>query len=299
MTISSRVGIVASAAAPGATAAVRKAVEELALEPVLLPSDDIRRLAPQDDLGIVLHPAGDRSLHARVRLVADLEMAGFRYAGSGLAPGVLALSPAAAYRSLEAGGTPLPGFAVCRSADVEALAQLDFPVLVRCTEITGATETLGPLLAEDPSSLGLALRTAKAGPSHPALVLRRPTGPRFSVAVIGNEGPQDEGLLTFVERLPGVDGADLEGRRPEAARAALTAYRALGCRDYAEVRLVAPADGAVLVESIDPAPCLDPRRSAFVRAVTSSGLSLTEAIGSILETAGRRLGRRVDYRARA
>ncbi len=294
-TLSPRIGIVTSAAAPGATAAVRKAIEELALEPVLLPSEEIRRLAPQEDLGLVLHPAGDRSLHARVRLVADLEMAGFRYAGSGLAPCVLALSPAAAYRALKAGGTPLADFAVCRTGEPEAPArQLAFPVLVRCTEVTGATEVLGPLLAEDAESLGLALRAAKVGPSRPALVLRRPAGLRFSVAVIGNEDPQ-----TFIERLPGEEGEALEARRPEAGEAALTAYHALGCRDYAEVRLVAPADGPVLVESIDPLPCLEPRRSAFVRALTSSGLSLTEAVGLIMETAERRYGMRADYRARA
>ncbi|MHB8927579.1 MAG: hypothetical protein ACYC9Q_07955 [Bacillota bacterium] len=122
------------------------------------------------------------------------------------------------------------------------------------------------------------------------------------MAVIGGDEPR-----VFIERLSNQAGAAPEsqpgagpaGLVAAAGAAALTAFRALGCGDYAEVRVVAPPEGGVLVESVDPLPCLDPRRSPFVRAVTSSGLTLAAAIALIFEAAGERYGRRTAVRARA
>ncbi|HEY3316088.1 MAG TPA: hypothetical protein VGL40_12535 [Bacillota bacterium] len=277
---STRVAVTDCPSSPGATAAVRKALEDLRLDPVLMPSESIRRLALQEDLVMVINPAGQRTVHERVRTVADLELAGYDHAGSSLAPCVLALSPANTFRALDLAGLPLPEFGVARAVTPPARCPRP-PVVVRCTGITGSAELVGPIMAEDDEALPRALQAIQAGPARPALIQSRPLGKRLGAAVVGGDGPR-----VFLEDQR-ISGAVSE----RAAEIAVAAFAALGCRDYAEVHLVITVEGRVLVESIDPLPRLEPLRSAFVRAMAASGLSFSDCIQLILTAAAERLGR--------
>lgn len=293
-----RVAIVDCPSSPGATAAVRKALEDLRLDPVVIPDGGIRSLSRTDCPTLVINPAGQRTMHERVRVVADLELSGYDHAGSGLAPCVLALSPAATFQALAAAGVPLPEFAVVRAAGPgacvtdPAVAHPRPPVLIRCTEVAGVPKLVGPILAEDGAAVSRALSAVEAGPARPALIQTRPVGRRFGVAVIGGDEP-----VAFVERDGMADGWEAPGS-PSPADVALSAFAALGYRDYGEFRLVATDDGRILVEAADPLPRLEPQRSAFVRAATASGLSFSECVGSIVEATLARLDRRPATTAR-
>jgi D-alanine-D-alanine ligase len=70
-------------------------------------------------------------------------------------------------------------------------------------------------------------------------------------------------------------------------RAAVTAFRALKLRDYARIDLRLAENGRIYMIEANPNPWLDPS-AEFAMAAKESGLSYTEMIGAIVESAMRR-----------
>jgi D-alanine-D-alanine ligase len=172
-------------------------------------------------------------------------------------------------------------------------------------------------------------RAAKARAEHLLAAYRQPVlaeaylpGQEFTVAILGNE-PDVRCLPTIryrFETLPegalpvmGYEAkwvwdtpeaalqvlecpAQIEGglnRRIQAT--ALSAYRAIGCRDWARVDLRLDAQGVPQVLEINPLPGIIPdpaANSCFPRAAAAAGMEYAELIQTVVRIAWRRIAGR-------
>jgi D-alanine-D-alanine ligase len=93
----------------------------------------------------------------------------------------------------------------------------------------------------------------------------------------------------FQERV-GYQLLDGEPLAREARRIALAAYRALDCRDAGRVDLRCDAAGALQFLEVNPLPGLSPRSGDLPILARMAGISHSELLGRIVDSAARRWG---------
>ena len=197
---------------------------------------------------------------------------------------------------------------------------LSFPVFVKPL-FEGSSKGIDTgSLCRDPAAAESRVRRIEEGYAQPALVEEFLTGREFTVAVLGNgSGARALPIVeidfsTLPAGAPPLYGweakwvwdtpdaplsifecpARLEPEQNESiAGAALAAFHALGCRDWARIDIRLDAQDRPHVLEVNPLPGIlpDPRQnSCFPKAARAAGLNYQEMILAVLDAALERLG---------
>jgi D-alanine-D-alanine ligase len=246
-----------------------------------------------------------RSREARVPAV--LEMLGIPYTGSDPLTLAVTLDKAAAKTLVAAAGVPVPDGVVVEPHEPAAKAAdhgLGYPVLVKPAWEGSSKGIRHRCLVERPGDLAAVIDQVRRDYRQPVLVEEFIAGEELTVGVHGNAPPQVLGVMRVVPtqpsdrfiysievkrdyerrvryeappRLPAADLAAVE-------KAALAAYRALGCRDVSRVdfRL---RDGVPSFLEVNPLPGLNPVTSDLVILARLVGWSYERLIETIFRAA--------------
>lgn len=251
---------------------------------------------------------GTRSREAHVP--SALEMLGLPYTHSDPLTLALTLDKAMAKRVVASSGVPTPRFAVIEHVTQVKGMDLSWPVIakplyegssmgVRNKSRVATRRELAELVA------GL-LRDYK----EPVLVEEFASGPEFTVGILGTgSGARVLGSMEIVPRNVPIDEFvySLEMKRnfaeeidyhvpPRRDRSfvaavetvALSAYRALGCRDVGRVDVRIGADGEPKFLEVNPLPGLNPVTGDLVILARGNGISYPELISRIVDLARER-----------
>ncbi len=279
-----------SLASGGGVAAACRRLGHSVTEADVVPSDLSALDLPADVIFPVLHGQfGEDG-----QLQAILESRNLRYVGSDSAASSLAMDKDAAKRAWRTAGLPTADWACldlrCESVRLPA----NFPppyVLKPTTEGSSIGVRMCDTAAEVQAAAGeLAARYSRA------ILERRLTGPELTVGILG------ETALPVIQVKPACGFFDYEAKycrtdttfllKPEIDDAlyrttqatALTAFRALGCRDYARVDLIADLrDGPQLLE-INTIPGFTDH-SLLPKAAAAAGISFDNLAAMLLDMA--------------
>ncbi len=246
----------------------------------------------------------------QANVIGMLEMTPYPFTGSGLVASVLALDKVAAKQVFSWHGIPTPQFQQFTVVDQVLDTHMAYPLLVKpVREGSGIGIHLDAVVLNEDQ---LRERVARIldQQKQPALVEEFIDGRELTVGVLGNQRttvfPIMELLFDIstpaLQRIFSyeVKVADAVGRRcpadltaEELTRvqdAAMGAFRALGCRDYARIDIRLTADGVPYVLEANTLPGLQPGYSEFPRLAAIAGWDYTQLIGDLLTCALQRGG---------
>lgn len=241
-----------------------------------------------------------------------LEFEGIPYTGSGVLASALAMDKRRSRQVFGFTGVPTPGYLAVERREFasrepsladEIRQTLGFPCVVKPN---AQGSSIGVSIVRDAERLGPALDAA-FGLGDVVLVEEYLTGTELTCAILDDAERGEPVALPLVEIIPRREFFDYEAkytpgaaeeicpaRLPPAAvwraqAAALRAYRALGCADFARVDLfVREADVAVL--EVNTIPGLT-ENSLFPRAARAAGLDFPALVDRLIEAALRRARR--------
>lgn len=260
--------------------------------------------------------AGDdtKDLH----VAAFLELLGKPFTGCDARALHLGQDKALAKKILRFHGVPTPDFvSVPRGIrSLKALThELAFPLIVKPSREDGSIGIdTGSVVYAD-KALRERVRYVHATFAGPALVERYVEGREIYVAIVGNDPPEPlplveldlSGVPAGVPRIAGTEvkwwkGSEIYRKTPpiypknfsrsltkKTQAIAVSAYRALGLRDYGRVDLRVTADGDVHVIEVNPNPWLSSDCEYFL-AWKKTGRSYDELIACLVELALERGG---------
>ncbi len=242
-----------------------------------------------------------------------LEFLGIPYTGSGVLASALAMDKRRSRQLMALNGVPVPGYLAVDRAGLgarlpslvdEVAHTLGFPCMVKPNALGSS---IGVSLVRRPEGLEAALLEA-LGLDRAALIEEYLTGTELTCAIIDDPegaGPVALPLVEIVPKrefftyeakyTPGAADEICPARLPASAvwraqSAALRAYRALGCADFARVDLfVREADVAVL--EVNTIPGLTDR-SLFPQAALAAGLEFAVVLDRLIASALRRARKR-------
>jgi D-alanine-D-alanine ligase len=253
-----------------------------------------------------------RSREARVPAV--LEMLGIPYTGSDPLTLAVTLDKDCAKRLVHSAGVAVPPSVVIdpdSSMDnlPGAVRSLRFPVIVKPAWEGSSKGIRAKCLVTLPADLPAVLESLGRDHVQPLLVEEYIQGDELTVGILGNDPPGVLGIMRVVPRQPTEHFVySLEVKRdfrrlveyecpprlPSAAltaveNAALTAWRALGCRDVARVdfRL---RDGVPYFLEVNPLPGINPESSDLVIMAGLCGWTHARLIETIWQAACERIG---------
>jgi D-alanine-D-alanine ligase len=245
-----------------------------------------------------------RSREARVPAV--LEMLGIPYTGSDPLTMAVTLDKDCAKKLVAAAGIAVPKSVLVRPEDRLRKFDLQYPVVVKPAWEGSSKGIRNKCLVRRPEELPDALSLLR-GHNQPVLVEEYIAGEELTVGVYGNDPPRVLGIMRVIPKQRSEHFIySLEIKRdfrrlvdyecpavlPDAVsaaveKAALEAFRALGCRDVARVdfRL---RDGVPYFLEVNPLPGLHPEDSDLVIMAKLIGWSYEKLIETVLEAALRR-----------
>ena len=243
-----------------------------------------------------------RSREARVPAV--LEMLGIPFTGSDPLTLASALDKDCAKRLVQAAGVAAPRGVVVENECPKVEDSLPFPVIVKPAWEGSSKGIRSNGLVTDPNQLSDAFESLQADHRQPILIEEFIDGDELTVGVLGNEPPEIMGIMRVIPRQPTARFVySLDVKRnyvqqvryecpaclpanslDKVGRAALTVYRALGCRDVARIdfRL---RDGVPYFLEANPLPGLNPESSDLVIMARLCGWSYQKLIETILQAA--------------
>lgn len=242
------------------------------------------------------------------RVPAVLEMLDIPYSGSDPLTLAATLDKEMAKTLVAAAGIAVPrGIAVRNSEDVAQVPPNWFPVLLKPAWEGSSKGIRRTSIVDDPDALSAIAADMLRQYRQPILVEEFVAGDEVTVGVVGNDPPQVIGVMQVLPRRSHprfVYGLEVKRdyrnqveyacppRLPKAvvdriADAALTCYRALGCRDVSRVDFRVRHGEPVFLE-VNPLPGLHPVDSDLVILARLAGWSYDRLIGGILEAALRR-----------
>jgi D-alanine-D-alanine ligase len=249
-------------------------------------------------------------------VAAYYDLLGLRYTGSGPRGLTLAMDKAVTKKILGFHGVASPKFAVFTRGRLDWDAQdIDFPVIVKPLREDGSIGIGFDALAGNIKELMERIDGLTGEFSGPILIEQYIEGREIYMGVIGNAPPEamppvELDLSHLPKGTPKIAGTEVkwsEGTRayrgskvsvpklPEAVlktmeRYALTAFQALGLRDYARIDFRLKGDDVHLIEA-NPNPYLH-SGAEFIFGARASGRTHPQTITTIVELA------RVRYAAR-
>ena len=250
-----------------------------------------------------------RSREARAPAV--LEMLGIPYTGSDPLTLAVTLDKDCAKRLVQSTGVKVPRWAVFGPGedlhDLETRNRLPYTAIVKPAWEGSSKGIRGQCVVDDAASCIAAVEALRRDQRQPALVEEYIEGDELTVGVIGNAPPRIVGVMRVLPKQPTQRFVySLEVKRDwrnqvryecparlppnhfqAVERAALQAYRALGCRDVARLdfRL---RDGIPYFLEANPLPGLNPETGDLVIMARLSGWTYEELIGGVLRAAGDR-----------
>jgi D-alanine-D-alanine ligase len=260
-----------------------------------------------------------RSREARVPAV--LELLGIPYSGSDPLTLAATLDKDCAKRLVASAGAAVPRGFVLGPADPvgpSSLAGHNFPLLVKPAWEGSSKGIRGKCLVRSPEELAEVVASLRRDHRQPILVEEFIDGDELTVGVVGNDPPEIVGVLRVLPNRTDTPFIySLEVKRdfrrqvryecpaalPAEAtaaveRAALAAYRVLGCRDVSRVDFRLRGGVPYFLE-VNPLPGLNPETSDLVILAGLAGCPYERLIARILEAALSRIedrGSRIERR---
>jgi D-alanine-D-alanine ligase len=269
----------------------------------------LRRLAAGDRWDLVFNIAeGLAGVSREAQVPAILDVYGIAYTFADPLTSTLTLHKAMTKRVLRDLGVPTPEFFVVETPADVAKVDLAFPLFVKPLAEGTAKGIDSKSMVADRGALAGACDRVLTEFKQPALVERYLSGREFTVGIVGT-GDQAEAVGTMeVILLPGkaeahsytyINKEQCEERcefplaPPDwAARCeevSLRAWRGLGCRDGGRVDVRANHKGEIEVMELNPLPGLHPWHSDLPMICTRVGISYTELIRRIVDSAAVRV----------
>jgi D-alanine-D-alanine ligase len=241
-------------------------------------------------------------------VAAYYDLLGLRYTGSGPRGLATAMDKALAKKVLSFHQIATPRFAVVWRGRLDWAHDIDFPVIVKPVREDGSIGIGFDALASNIKEL-----MERIGQLHEAfddrvLIEQYIDGREIYVGVLGNGKPEalppiELDLSHLPRGTPRIAGSEVKwdegtrayrGSKVRVARLAsglretiqgwaLTAFQALGLRDYARCDFRVAGDRAYLIE-VNPNPYLD-SNAEFIRAARASGRTYPQTILEIVEHA--------------
>ncbi len=251
-----------------------------------------------------------RSREARVPAV--LEMLGIPFTGSDPLTMAVTLDKDCARQLVAAAGVKVPqGVVLPPSAPLEefVLRDLAFPAIVKPAWEGSSKGIRNKCLVRTPAELPDVIRSLRQDHNQPILIEEFIEGDELTAGVLGNDPPAILGIMKITPVAPVEHFIySLEVKRDykrqvryecpaalpadvlqEVERAALTAYRVLGCRDVARVDF-RMRNGVPYFLEVNPLPGLNPDDSDLVIMSRLLNWSYARLVGAIVKAALRRTG---------
>jgi D-alanine-D-alanine ligase len=291
-------------------AVLRKAEHEVLGLAVNGTPECLRALAQtQADLvfNLVESFGGDDTKEPQVAAYYDL--LGLRYTGSGARGLTLAMDKALAKKVFSFHGVATPRWAVVWRGRLDSAHDIDFPVIVKPSREDGSIGIGFDALAGSIKELMERIDQLHAEFDHPVLIEQYIDGREIYMGVLGNHQPEalppvELDLSHLPKGTPRIAGTEVkwaEGTRayrgskvvvpklPDEVRdtmqrAAVTAFQALGLRDYARVDFRLARDGKVYLIEANPNPYLA-SGAEFIKGARASGRTYAQTILEIVELA--------------
>ncbi len=249
------------------------------------------------------------------RVPAVLEMLGIPYTGSDPLTLAATLDKDVALRLVQSAGVVVPWGCIWEPG--ESLDEIETyrylprsPVIVKPAWEGSSKGIRGKCVVDTPQELIAAIEDLRRGYQQPVLMEEFIAGDELTVGVIGNDPPRVIGVMRVLpqqteerfvyslevkrdwqRRVRYECPAQLPPRRLEVIeKAAVTSFRALGCRDVARIdfRL---REGTPYFLEANPLPGLNPDTSDLVILARGMGWTYEQLIGSILREALERQAR--------
>jgi D-alanine-D-alanine ligase len=247
-----------------------------------------------------------RSREARVPAV--LEMLNIPYTGSDPLTLAVTLDKDCAKRLVQSAGVAVPRWAVIEPGqglhDLEMRERLPYTAIVKPAWEGSSKGIRGKCVVDDAASCVEAVEALRRDQQQPVLVEEYIEGDELTVGVIGNAPPRVIGVMRVLSQLREERFVySLEVKRdwrrrvryecparlpPDqlraVERAALQAYRVLGCRDVARVDF-RMRDGIPYFLEVNPLPGLNPESSDLVILSRMAGWTYKQLIGGVFQAA--------------
>lgn len=277
---------------------------------------DILNLINQSGCDLVFNVcetfAGDYRME--VNVAALMEMGGVKYTGSGMAGLLLGQDKILSKQLLEYHEIPTPEFAAFDAETFEMNGLLEFPMIVKPARSDASIGIGKHSVVKNWDELTDRVRKIRRELGDESLaeefiegrevyvgVLGDPKGPEVLPVVELDFGKWDESQPKVSDRDvkfgPETDGSpklviakDIPSELAEKInRAALLAFRALKVRDYARIDFRISTESEAYVLEVNPNPYLE-AKSELAMAAAHRGISYTQMIGRIVDTAAARYG---------
>lgn len=236
-----------------------------------------------------------------------LEMLRIPYTGSAPLTLGLALHKGRAREILHYHRVPYPRFAVLSEVPKEKPRGIPFPMIVKPSREDGSAGITKDSVVRGFAQLKAQVDHILRNYEQPALVEEYIDGREFNVAVLGDAEPvampvSEIDFSTLDPSLPpivsydakwNINSAYYRGTVPKCPaelepaveervrRTALTAYRALGVRDYGRVDIRLSAEGIPYVLEVNPNPDISPK-AGLARAAGVAGMNYSQLIERIV-----------------
>ena len=242
-------------------------------------------------------------------VAAYYDLLGLHYTGSGARGLTLAMDKALAKKVFSFHGVATPRFAVVWRGRLDSAHDIDFPVIVKPAREDGSIGIGFDALAGNIKELMERIDQLHAEFDHPVLIEQYIDGREIYMGVLGNQQPQalppiELDLSHLPKGTPRIAGTEVkwaEGTRayrgskvvvpslPDEVRetmerADVTAFQALGLRDYARVDFRLTRDGKVYLIEANPNPYLA-SSAEFIRGARASGRTYAQTILEIVDLA--------------
>ena len=256
-------------------------------------------------------------------VAAYYDLLGLPYTGSSPRALTMAMDKAVTKKLLAFHGIATPEFAVVWRGRLDWAHDLGFPVIVKPVREDGSIGIGFDALATNIKDLMQRIDELHQAFDRPVLIEQYIDGREIYMGVLGNAAPEalppvELDLSRLPKGTPRIAGSEVkwdEGTRayrstrvriprlPQTVREtieryAVTAFQALGLRDYARMDFRLSRDGTVYLIEANPNPYLH-SGAEFMRGARASGRSHPQTILEIVEHAraryaGRGLGRRAS-----
>ncbi|HUY88503.1 MAG TPA: ATP-grasp domain-containing protein [Pirellulales bacterium] len=269
---------------------------------------------PRPELVVNIAEGAGSGRCREARVPAVLEMLGIAYTGSDPLTLAATLDKDCAKRLVQASGVSTPAWALIENGELdsaqERLASLPWPAFVKPAFEGSSKGVLAQSLVRTREELADSVERAYRAYRQPIMVEEFIDGDELTVGVVGHRPqhvlgimrvlPQQKQSSPFVYSLEVKRDWERQVRYESPAqlspadtaaveRAALAAWRALGCRDVSrfDFRL---RDGVPYFLEVNPLPGLSPKTGDLVILARGYGVEYSELISRILNAAIERTG---------
>jgi D-alanine-D-alanine ligase len=242
-------------------------------------------------------------------VAAYYDLLGLRYTGSGPRGLSLAMDKAVTKKVVSFHGVETPRWAVVWRGRLDSAHDIDFPVIVKPAREDGSIGIGFDAVAANIKELMERIDQLHAEFDHPVLIEQYIDGREIYMGVLGNHQPEalpaiELDLSHLPKGTPRIAGTEVkwaegtrayrgskvrpanlpDGVRETMERAAITAFQALGLRDYARVDFRLARDGKVYLIEANPNPYLH-SGAEFIKGARASGRTYAQTILEIVELA--------------